>query len=293
MPREDLHNIKYSLSAVLKAARLGNIATLLFTQLLAFVSLRPDLTSLAYSHELPLFVFAQVLIAAGGYIINDYFDIKIDAINKPSGLVVGKTFPPRWAMATHVVLNAIAVGIAAYIDPKIGGCFLLISFLLLYYSASLKRKFLLGNLLVALLMGSSILILLLLDDALLLPWILFYAGFAFYTGLTREIIKDVEDMEGDKAFGCKTLPIVKGYPFTRRLLVVMKMGLFVLLLVASGVFWAVGAPFSALYFMALTVPLALIAVYVRRADTKKEFTNISRAFKLFILAGIISMAIKI
>jgi 4-hydroxybenzoate polyprenyltransferase len=102
-----------------------------------------------------LLVAATVFITAGGYVINDYFDIQTDLINK-GRVIVGTRIQRRQAMMLHNIFNIAGVSIGFYISWKsgyflMGVMFLIVSGLLYFYSASYKRQFLIGNLIVAVL----------------------------------------------------------------------------------------------------------------------------------------------
>jgi 4-hydroxybenzoate polyprenyltransferase len=108
-------------------------------------------------------VAASVVIAAAGYIINDYFDINIDQINKPTGNVVDKIVSRRWAMAWHFVLSGVGILLSAWVAWRTGFWYILIGnffcvLLLFGYSVSLKRKLLSGNILISLLTAWVILV---------------------------------------------------------------------------------------------------------------------------------------
>jgi 4-hydroxybenzoate polyprenyltransferase len=95
-------------------------------------------------------------IAAGGNIINDYFDVKADRVNKPDRLIIDKYIKRRWAIILNWTFNGIGFLIALYLSIKLDNWWIVsIAFLtinlLYFYSAVFKRKFLIGNLVVALL----------------------------------------------------------------------------------------------------------------------------------------------
>lgn len=181
-----------------------------------------------------LLVLSTMMIGAAGYIINDYFDVRIDEVNRPATNLVGKTIKRRVAIASHMTLNVIGAGLGIWLSWKYGifrlGAFVYITApaLLWFYSTNLKRQFLIGNFVIALLSAIVPIIVVLfeipaiyrtfpelvksgylrLDDVLYLT--LIFSLFAFVISLLREIIKDTEDYEGDLAYGCKTMPIVLG-----------------------------------------------------------------------------------
>jgi 4-hydroxybenzoate polyprenyltransferase len=182
-------------------------------------------------YDFILLVLATVFITAGGYVINDYFDIKTDLINKGK-VIVGTKIPRRKAMMWHNIFNIAGVAVGFYISWKagymmMGALFLIVSGLLYFYSASYKRQFLIGNLIVAILTAMVPLLVVFYEwpalyryyvvNAVKMPelnfifyWVGGFALFAFLTNLTREIIKDIEDFEGDVTYGRNTLPIVIG-----------------------------------------------------------------------------------
>jgi 4-hydroxybenzoate polyprenyltransferase len=190
-----------------------------------------------------LLVLATVMIGAAGYIINDYFDVRIDGVNRPDTNPVGKSVKRRVAMGAHMTINFIGVSLGIYLSWKYnffrGGAslFVAVPALLWIYSTNLKRRFLIGNIVIALLSGIVPIIVglfeipnikksfpqfvnngcLNLNDTSI--FIALIALFAFVITLIREIIKDVEDFEGDFEYGCKTMPIVIGIARTKWILV--------------------------------------------------------------------------
>jgi 4-hydroxybenzoate polyprenyltransferase len=235
---------------------------------------------------------STVLIAAAGYIINDYYDVKIDYINKPDRVVIGKAITRRHAILYHVVLSALGVLIGLYISwetklLKIVAINVLSVFLLWWYSNNLKRLPFVGNLTVAFLTGLSILMI----DGLYRTGstlILIYASFAFFMTLVREIIKDIEDLKGDNTFGCKTLPIIWGIRKTKFVIYGI-LTVFSVVVVILNYFYK-ALPFW--YFVVfLFLPLLWMLYKLIRADMKKDFSILSTFCKVIMLLGIISMAL--
>lgn len=236
--------------------------------------------------RLLLLSLSTVLIAAAGYIINDYYDVKIDFINKPDRVVVGKNITRRFALFFHILLSVSGIAIGFFLSWWIVALNSFSVFLLWFYSNQLKRLPFVGNFAVALLTGLSILIV----DALYpthhsLIWI--YSVFAFFMTLVREIVKDMEDLKGDNTFGCKTLPIVCGIRKT-------KLVIYGILLVFIVVVLLLNDQYSQLplsYFIIfLFMPITILFIWLLRADRKKEFTQLSSFCKLIMVLGIISMA---
>ncbi len=262
-----------------------------------------------------LLVAASVLIAAAGYIINDYFDIQIDSINKPEKMVVNKFIKRRWAIVWHWVLSLLGIAISFYVSYKIGvwSIFLINSFtvvLLWMYSVLFKKKLLIGNLIIAALTAWVILVLYFFIGAdfflmkgfflaegnfnirRLFKFTMLYASFAFITTIIREVIKDMEDMEGDRRYDCKTIPIVWGVPaskvFVGVWIVVTIAAMFGIILYA----WQSGWWVSLAYILFLILlPLCYLLSKMFKAVSIKDYHQLSNIIKLIMLAGIVSMVL--
>lgn len=240
-----------------------------------------------YDINLLLLSISTVLIAAGGYVINDYYDVKIDIVNNPDRVVIGKTIHRRFAILLHVALSIAGIFIGLLVSWKLAAVNVFSVSVLWFYSNLLKRLPFIGNFTVALLTGFSIAILLLLyrtNSGL----IIVYAVFSFFMTLIREIIKDVEDLKGDNTYGCKTLPIIWGIRKT-------KIALYVIIFVFSVAVVLINYVYVKLpviYFvMLLFVPLAWLTVQLVQGDTKKDFGWLSSFCKVIMLLGILSMTL--
>jgi 4-hydroxybenzoate polyprenyltransferase len=233
-----------------------------------------------------LLVISTCLIAAGGYVINDYYDIKIDLVNKPERVVIGQGITRRYAMLIHTVLSFIGVLIGTILDWRIGAINFASAFLLWWYSNDLKRQPFIGNFVVALLTGAGILMV----DSLYHTGntlVIIYASFAFFMTLIREIIKDMEDLKGDNTFGCRTLPIIWGLRKTK-FLIYLIIAIFSVVVVLINFFY-VKLPIE--YFaICLFVPLVWLLYQLIRADTKRDFAWLSNFCKMILLLGVLSMA---
>ncbi len=237
--------------------------------------------------RLMVFSASSALIAAGGYVINDYYDVKIDLINSPNRVVVGKTVPRRVAILIHALFTGLGIMLGLFAGWKILLINLFAAGLLWWYSAALKRLPFVGNFSVALLTGLSLAALNALYNTIN-TLVLWYALFAFFITLIREIIKDLEDLKGDETYGCKTLPVVWGMRKTKWLiaaLIAMLAGM-----VTMGNFMYSKLPFIYLV-MLLLVPLAWLTSRLVTADTKKDFSWLSSFCKVIIMLGVLSMAL--
>lgn len=273
------------LESLLKLTRFGNLVIIGLAQYCTAGFLIATTTL----NDGSLFILATstVLIAAAGYIINDYYDVKIDYINKPGRVVIGKSITRRYAILFHVVLSSAGVLLGLMLSWKIAAVNVLTVFLLWFYSNNLKRLPFIGNFVVALLTGLAILIVDLYyhtGSAL----IIIYASFAFFMTLVREIIKDMEDLKGDVTFGCKTLPIMLGLRRTK-FIIYLILFLFSATVVILNYFYQV-LPLQ-YYLIFLFVPLLWLLYRLIRADTIRDFARLSAFCKVIMLMGILSMSL--
>lgn len=231
--------------------------------------------------------FSTVLIAAAGYIINDYYDVKIDAINKPERLLVGRAIRRRRAMFAHLLLSFIGVGIGFLLSWKVGLINLGAVLLLWGYSDRLKRMLLIGNVAISLLSASMLLVVAVYNDRLN-KITLGYALFALLISLIREIIKDMEDVKGDASFECRTLPIVAGLRGAKLVLYPL-IAVFQAFLLVVVLHPTTKQLFDAYMIVLVLLPSIWMVVKLVRADRKRDFTYLSNLNKLIMLTGILSM----
>jgi 4-hydroxybenzoate polyprenyltransferase len=268
----------------LRLTRVGNLFILALSQY--FTALMLIASGDVFDLRFFLLVVATGMIAAAGYIINDYYDIKIDLVNKPERVVIGKTIPRRYAILFHTMLSLAGVAIGFFLDWRIGVVNFFSAFLLWWYSNDLKRQPFIGNMVVGILTALSIIIV----DALYKTGnhlIYIYATFAFFMTMIREIIKDMEDLKGDDTFGCRTLPIIWGLRRTKVFIYVI-VGIFAATVLIINFFY-VRLPEK--YFMIfLALPMIFLVIMLVKADTKKDFSRLSTFCKLILLLGVLSMA---
>ena len=234
-----------------------------------------------------ILTFSTVCIAAAGYIINDYYDIKIDAINKPERLLVGKTIRRRRAMFAHLILSFIGVALGFLLSIAVGLINLGAVLLLWGYSARFKKMLLVGNVVIAMLSASMLLIVAVYADKLN-KITLGYAIFALLISLIREIIKDMEDVKGDASFDCRTLPIVAGLRKTKLVLYPL-IAAFQAFLITVILHPATTPLFDAYMVLLVLIPSIWLIIKLVRADRKRDFTFLSNLNKFIMLTGILSM----
>ncbi len=273
------------LPSLLRLTRFGNLLIIGLTQYFTAYFLVD--TSTITDLNLFLLSTSTVLIAAAGYIINDYYDIKIDYINKPERVVIGKSIPRRFAILFHTIFSLSGVAIGYYLGWQIAIINFLSAFLLWWYSNNLKRLPFVGNFSIAFLTAMAVFIIALLyhgDNTL----IIIYAFFAFFMTLVREIIKDMEDLKGDSTFGCQTLPIVWGFRKTKQFLYAVVFIFCMTVVILDILFTALPSIYFILFLFA---PLVWMVIRLYRADTVKEFKWLSNFCKIIMLLGILSMSL--
>jgi 4-hydroxybenzoate polyprenyltransferase len=275
-------------------------------------------TSLFYGYSISwidfiLLVFSTCLIAAGGNIINDYFDVKADRINKPEKLIITKHIKRRWAIVSHWSFNGIAFLIGIYLSIKYNSLSFvfvhLISInLLWFYSMYFKRKVLIGNIMIAFLTALVPILALLfmiyspndsnqLADPSAFGWIMdydfaliqFITFFAFVQNLAREILKDIQDIEGDKLIYVKSLPMVIGIKRTMAItfLLLSFLPVFLLFLFFSQEYLTTSFVLNNWTFLLAGVINLIILLLIILG--KGNFKFYDRLIKISMLLGILSL----
>lgn len=296
----------------LKLIRYQNLLMLAFMQLLfryGFLKLQHVPLSLA-DWQYALLMLSTVLIAAGGYVINNIFDQDTDSENKPGKAIVGKSISESAAYNIYVALTIVGVGIGFYLSnviekPSFAAIFIVIAATLYLYATSLKQMLLVGNIVVALLLSFSVIIIGVFDllpatyegnqreMATLFSILSDYAIFAFIINFIREIVKDLEDTTGDYNQGMSTLPIILGIGRTSKLtfgLSFIPTG--ILLYYINKYFIASNLWVLAAYMLLfVTGPLLYFMIKIFSAKKQQEFEQLSLVLKFVILFGIISIGV--
>ncbi|MBC8082629.1 MAG: geranylgeranylglycerol-phosphate geranylgeranyltransferase [Hymenobacter sp.] len=281
----------FRLRPIARLVRLPNLLIMLLCLVLVRAGLLRPSAPLAtlLDWRFGLLVLATLCVGAAGYVINDYYDVKIDAINRPGRLVVGREVNRRRAMLAHLLLSGLGVGVAGLLSPLLGAVTLGSAALLWGYSVRFKRVALVGNVSIATLTAALVLLPeLQLRTSTSSVWA--YALAAFLLTMVREIVKDVEDMRGDAQHECRTLPIVWGVARTKWV-VGFFLGCLVLLVAgASAEALRHGPVLLGLWLLGLVLgPLLALARLLWRADRRRHFARLSTWCKNIMLAGVLSM----
>ncbi|KGO90737.1 prenyltransferase [Flavobacterium suncheonense GH29-5 = DSM 17707] len=273
-----------------------------------FFKNQSDLLLALSDWQFVLLVVATVCIAAAGYVINNIMDQETDSVAKPNEVVVGKHLSESLAYNLYIGLNIVGVGIGFYLSNLIGkpmfsSVFIIVAATLYLYATSFKQTLLIGNIIVALLLGLSVIIVGVFDlfpvtfdenriqMAVYFSILTDYALFAFVLNFIREIVKDIEDMDGDYNAGMNTLPIVLGKERTAKIVFFLTLVPIALLLlyINKNLLTLEWVMYYLLLFV--TAPLLYFLIKIWSAKTKKDFNHLSLILKLVLLFGILSIVV--
>lgn len=304
---------------ILRLIRFPNLLIIALTMvMMRYCIIQPIFKQYYIDVEFPaslfaLLVFIVVLIAAGGYMINDYFDVKTDLINRPDKVVVDKHIKATSVYVAYFIVNAIALIASFYVSYRIGVISMTFLFplamgLLWFYSTTYKRQLLIGNILISVVVAGVPILVALYEMPLIharylqypaaykvllrviAGWCGAYAFFAFIVNLLRELIKDIEDFEGDIAFGRTTLPIAFGLK-TSKIVVAVLIGITIVLIESVSFYLMEPNKLDVItlgYFhLLLILPLIVSAILLFLANQKKHYKAISLIIKLVMVLGLL------
>lgn len=301
----------------LKLLRIGNLA---FLAILLYVMEKWVAFPLLHQQKFPelmpwwvltLLIISVVCVAAGGYVINDYFDVKIDRINRPDDLVVTRVVSRDAAMRLFQVLTAVGIvaGLAVAWWARSWNMlfiYVVIPGLLWFYSSSYKRMLLVGNLIVAFISALVPLLIAMVNaDHLrflyheslaytpivgqLYVWLGGFALFCMLLTLSREVVKDMEDVEGDRELECRTMPIVWGEKVSKIVVTIVLLATIALIAYLA---WFVlpfpmeWATFTGRFIIfGLMVPMLCVLVLLWSARSKRELHTVQQVLKFVMFLG--------
>ncbi len=300
----------------LKLIRLPNLIIIALTQYMMRYFIIQPILAINKIHlqlsgiDFAILVMATLFIAAGGYIINDYFDTKADRLNKRE-VIVGRRISRRISLFLHQVLSFIGLVLGGYVSYKVGHWqFVLIFFmaggLLWFYSTSYKNHFILGNLVLAFICAaipflvvifeipplnktySEVLVASKTNFDYLLYWVGAFSFFSFFAVLIHQFIRDLVSVKGDQEIGRRSLPIIIGFAWTKTIIV--SLILFLSVSVFGVWYQFLNAPMDKItpwYFSFLIIiPLLLLAYLVIKLKKDESLKFGVFLLRMAILAGI-------
>jgi len=262
------------------------------------------------TNMLYLLIVGTILIAAGGYVLNDYFDVKIDAINHPDNQIVGNRITRSKAMMIHQILTGLGVacGILLAIWSKsftLAFIFIVVPGLLWFYSASYKRQFITGNLVVAFIAALTVLVVGITELAAMqkvygklifetpIPgqfygWVGGFALFSFLCTWIREIIKDMEDEKGDREMECRTMPIKWGMNKTKLFLYALISITVAGIYIVNEYFIVFPGSLTLRYItFGITMPFIALIYLISTGKNAADFHQASTLSKVIMLVGVL------
>lgn len=308
------------IKAFFKLVRWTNLLMIALMMLLVYYCLMSPLFTSGIAAVMPpapsflLLVLSLVFIVAGGYVINDIFDVDIDKINKPERQLVTTVFSEKEARIFYNVLTLIGLlaALASSIIIAKTKFFTLFAILLLLvgvlysYSSTYKKKLVVGNLIVSLsvafsvflpwlfemiYLSNNVLVLSLSKNIMMeiLPYVMIYTAFAFLTNFIREILKDAEDLKGDSVTHCRTIPIVYGTKKMNVILLVLAILVYVLLLYFMIDLWKMKSyiTLGIIFFIWNTFPVMFFNLFGKNVNV--NYHSYSVFYKVIMLLGVLSM----
>jgi len=271
---------------------------LVFNSVYGFYSLAAGMGSLLYL----LMITSTILIAAAGYIINDYFDVIADRVNKPDGQYIGIHITAGTALSVSVLFSFLAlvlgIGLTILMQSWLPAILLFIALAVAWwYALKLKKSLLWGNIAVSGMSAGTIAMAWIIENQfsqitgepfrIISGIIIAISIFAFLLNLLREIVKDVEDIEGDRLINCRSLPIIKGIPFTKMLVLVFTVITLLFLSIAQIYLMQFSRIFAVVWLLiCVEIPLIYFIKSLNTAQVKADYHKLSTMLKWIMMGGI-------
>lgn len=269
-----------------------NLLIVALLQLLTYYFLNYEHTAITL--EVVFVIASSILITSAGYLFNDWMDRKADSINKPT-----KQYIVHWSnvamWSTFILFNALALVFSFLVNTQLLLWHSGVILLLFAYSTFLKRLPLLGNFAISLIAGFSVYVIYMVFGYQDKKLILFYTGFAALLTYLREIVKDIEDIEGDQQAKFITFPVIAGIRQSKTIVLITVA--FILVCYGNLLFQWVGGQFKmpikaivlAYHVLTILLPLLAFAYLSYTAKHKEDFTQLSALAKYVMATGVLSM----
>ena len=268
-----------------KAIRIPHLFGIVIVQFLTASYLIKVPNEVLLSWEFILLTTSITMLAAAGYLINDYYDQKIDLVNRPDRVVVGIHLRRRRALAAHMGLSILAVMIGLWIDRWLGLFNFFASFMLWLHSNYFRRVLLLGNIMVAL-MHVMIILVVAMYFQVYNTYLLAYSLFAFVAIFIREVVKDLMGVKGDAFHGAETISVTWGIRTAKKLIY---LSIFCAIIFIIYFLEGVLPKNSGIYFLVLLPFLGWFIYLIQSADTQSHYRTLKKSIDWIILSGIFSI----
>ncbi|MEP5614004.1 MAG: geranylgeranylglycerol-phosphate geranylgeranyltransferase [Cyclobacteriaceae bacterium] len=269
------------------ASRIPNLLIISYTQFATAKYLMGMSSRNVLDVNFLLLLLSTGMIGAGGYIINDYFDQKIDMINRPHQVVVGTDLRRRLAIVAHVSLSLGGIVLGFLVDPMIGAIHIFSAGALFTYSGGIRRVLLLSTLTVSFLTILTILLVMVFYREMNIL-ALIYALFGCAVVFIRETLKDIISSKGEQAFGIQSVPIVWGLRGAKLVIYLVCMAGISLLTV-----YLLSVPnWTVRLFFGVLLPFMLWFIYtLARAHQLQDFKKLKMFIDVIIIGGLVSMSL--
>lgn len=275
---------------LLSLVRWYSILSVMLAQYLAsvFILHSPDqareILSDPYLH---LMILSSACIVASGFIINSFYDLERDIINRPKNVVFARLVSQQTCLNFYFLFNTVGMILSFYVSKRVMLFNFLFSIALWFYSHKLKRMSFVGNIAATALTIAPFLILILYYEEINYA-IFFYVAFMACIVLIREVVKDLIAEKGDVIYGYHSIPVDFGLRKTKRLLYFLMILCTVppvLLYMTYAIDWVI------VYFALSAIAILISGVWLARATRLKDFERINNLYKIIIVTGIFSIVL--
>jgi 4-hydroxybenzoate polyprenyltransferase len=237
--------------------------------------------------DLFIIVFASSLTIASGYIINNFYDSKKDLINRPNKSMLDRLVSQKTKLYVYFSLNFIVVLLAVVVSWRAFLFFSVYIFLIWYYSHRIKKLPFIGNL-------TSAFLAVLPFFAIFLYFKNFYevilghACFLFLLLLIREMIKDLENIKGDLATDYRTIPVIYGETFSKKIISILVISTIIPVYVLIEIF---DVGYMDIYFYVSSIVLIFFLQYLWKSNKRQQFVQLHNVLKFLIVGGVFSIVL--
>ena len=268
-----------------------NLSLIAATMLVVLFKYKDELDP-NYWFQSVFLILPAILTAAAGYVVNDIFDLETDKINKPKSCIVGHGLSVKSAWILYAMLSILSIVVSYFFGQLYAIITISITVILFLYAAQLKGLPLIGNVLVALCSAAVVAICVLLIAFDTKPAIMNFTGyiiFSFFISLIRELVKDMQDVDGDLAAGLKTYPIVAGIKGTKIMIYIITGIQIMLCGLYSFLSWGLDLYAGSVLMGIITIGLLYFINHISKTKSKEEYGASSKLLKYIMFAGVINL----